>query len=252
MAQDKKTPLKFPLVLIIFSLILIFSLGSAIYFYTKYRQAVSPKSNLSEIEAIVKKVSELMVLPQGEIPTLATVSDKSKLQNQEFFQRAENGDKILVYAQAKKAILYRPSTNKIIDIAPIRSVQQTTPAASPSLPAGASAKAGAAATPSATLVKVTPTPISQKARIVLLNGTDTVGITYKVEKELLSVVKDIEIVDKDNAAKSDYKKTIIIDLSGGKFKEKAQELATFLKGEIGALPEGETKPDADILVILAQ
>lgn len=249
MAQDKRALLKFPSVLIIFSFILVISLGSSIYFYTKYRQAVSEKSSFSEIETIVKKVSQLMELPQGEIPTLATVNDKSKLQNQEFFQKAENGDKVLVYTQAKKAILYRPSTNKIIDVAPIRSTSQTTPTASPS----AVLKTSTTLTPTPTTL---PSEASAKegkeAQVVLYNGTDTVGVTYKVEKELLLEVENIEIVDKDNAAKSDYKKTIVVDLTGGKFKEKAQELATFLKGEVGNLPEGEKKPDADILVILSQ
>lgn len=69
-----------------------------------------------EISDILKKVSELMVLPEGEIPTIATVTDAEKIRNQPFLMKAENGDKVIVYSNAKKAILYRPSIDKIVEV----------------------------------------------------------------------------------------------------------------------------------------
>ena len=59
------------------------------------------------------------MLPTGETPTIATVTDASKLKDQAFFTNAVTGDKVLIYTNAKKAFLYRPSTNKIINIAPV-------------------------------------------------------------------------------------------------------------------------------------
>jgi hypothetical protein len=64
-------------------------------------------------------VYKLIDLPQNETPTIATISDKSGLTNQDFFSTAANGDKILIYAGYKMAILYRPSVNKIIKVAPL-------------------------------------------------------------------------------------------------------------------------------------
>lgn len=70
---------------------------------------------------MIDKLSKLTDLPTDESPTIATVTDVEKLKNQQFFEKAQNGDKLFVYNKAKEAILYRPSTEKIIKIGPISS-----------------------------------------------------------------------------------------------------------------------------------
>jgi uncharacterized membrane protein len=87
------------------------------------RGLVSKPQNSSveeEIRVTVEAVGKLMELP-AEKPTVATVSDVTKLPiaTQPFFTAAKNGDKVLFYNDAKKAILYRPQTNKIVNVAPI-------------------------------------------------------------------------------------------------------------------------------------
>ncbi len=67
---------------------------------------------------VVSRVGNMMLLPD-ETPTIATVTDLSKLQGQKFFAHAQKGDIVLMYARAQKAILYSPSQNKIIEVAPI-------------------------------------------------------------------------------------------------------------------------------------
>ncbi len=86
---------------------------------------------------LIAKVSRLIVLPTGEVPTIATVSDPSALKNQAFFALAQKGDEVLIYNQAKEAILYSVSLNKIIDVAPLNiGAQQavTPPATNPATP----------------------------------------------------------------------------------------------------------------------
>ncbi len=68
---------------------------------------------------IIAKVGAHIVLPKDEVPTLATVSDPEQLKKYPFFTNAEKGDKVLIYSLAKKAILYRPIGDKIVEIAPI-------------------------------------------------------------------------------------------------------------------------------------
>lgn len=81
---------------------------------TEYQQEQARK----QVEVIVKKVSRIAVLPTSETPQIAVIQDVDILKkNQDFFIDAQNGDKILVYAQARKAIIYRESEDKIVNIA---------------------------------------------------------------------------------------------------------------------------------------
>lgn len=97
-------------------------------FYWKSRP--TPNTNL------VAKIGTLIELPAGEEPTIATVTDKTKLTDQPFFASAQNGDVVLIYTHAKKAYLYRPGSNKILDVAPVNFPTPTViPAPSP-FPAG--------------------------------------------------------------------------------------------------------------------
>ena len=86
----------------------------------------APESGDRERARWVGTIGAIMELPSDETPTLATVTDKDKLADQPFFHAAQNGDKILIYTQAAKAILYRPFTGKIIDVVTL-TVRESTP-----------------------------------------------------------------------------------------------------------------------------
>jgi hypothetical protein len=60
-----------------------------------------------------------MVLPADETPSIATVLDKDKLDGQAFFANAQNGDKMIIYTNAKKAILFRPSEKLVVEVMPL-------------------------------------------------------------------------------------------------------------------------------------
>jgi len=73
-----------------------------------------------QTDDLLAAVGALMKLPSGEVPTIANVSDAAQARQQSaFFNDAQNGDKVLMYVKAGEAILYRPSTNKIILVAPL-------------------------------------------------------------------------------------------------------------------------------------
>jgi len=212
----------------------IVGIAAAGFFFWQYQQAqkiLNSPSVVAQKEAqdLIVSIGKLMELPQNEQPTVATVSDADKLKNSSFFQGAKNGDKVLIYPSAKKAILYDPRTNKIIDVAPVN-IGNTT--ASPtSVPKSASA---------------TQTSIS----VVLYNGTTQTGVTSIVEKKITNDFPNVNVVSRSKASKTDYKGTLVIDLSGTQ-SDLTTAIATSVKGQVGKLPDGETKPSAgDILIIV--
>lgn len=77
------------------------------------------KSSAVEVQKIVAEVGKHLVLPAGEVPTMAAVSDLSKLKGQPFFERAELGDIVLIYATTRRAVLWRPTAQKIIEVSAI-------------------------------------------------------------------------------------------------------------------------------------
>ena len=84
-----------------------------------------------ETQELLNKVGMLIVLPQGEQPIVATVSDPEKLQSQAFFSSAKKGDKVLIYTNAKKAILYDPVADKILEVAPVNIGASSAPNTAP-------------------------------------------------------------------------------------------------------------------------
>lgn len=104
----------------VLSFLLVASFAGNATFFIKLRalrndpQYKSTKEN----QAVLDAVRRLIVLPD-EQPTIATVTDPDKLKNQAFFANAKVGDRVLIFTQAKKAILYDPQADRIIDVAPL-------------------------------------------------------------------------------------------------------------------------------------
>jgi len=105
----------------------VVAFGSAYYFYGQYSDLRANPNKVAQEETakVVAKISKLIVLPEDETPTLATVSDPEALKSQPFFAKAKKGDRVLIYANARKALLYNPESNRIVEVAPINIGQPT-------------------------------------------------------------------------------------------------------------------------------
>ena len=106
---------------ILISLVIVGLTATAGYlFYENSTLKRSPQEVAkAETRALLTEVGKLIVLPQGEDPVIATVSEPESLADQPFFRQAKRGDKVLIYTNAQKAFLYDPVAKKIIDVAPI-------------------------------------------------------------------------------------------------------------------------------------
>jgi uncharacterized protein HemX len=115
----KKSKLQKYLPLILVLLVVILGLSTG-YFYKKSVATKNPDATAQkEAKSLAEKVGRLIVLPTDEVPTIATVSDPEALKNQSFFTDAKKGDKVLIYTNAKKAVLYDPVLDKIVTVAPL-------------------------------------------------------------------------------------------------------------------------------------
>jgi len=111
--------------IIVFILVALCIAAGAFFLSKSYIFKKDPQKEIEQqTKNLINQVSKLVVLPQDETPTIATVSDPEKLKDQPFFANAKKGFKVLIYTNAKKAILYDPLENKIVEIAPINLGQQ--------------------------------------------------------------------------------------------------------------------------------
>jgi len=204
-------------------IITLAAFGAAGYLYhenKKMEQKISDPTVASnqEISDLTARVGKFMDLPQDEKPTIITVVDKSKLSDQQFFAKSENGDKVLVYTAAKEAIIYRPSTNKIIAVGPVD------------------------LTPKSTF------------KVALYNGSSLAisdDLASAAQKTLADKVTNLQFLDIESTQTKNYTANTVIDLSGSHSNE-ATQLAQIINGTVGTLPSIEVKPDADFMIIVAK
>lgn len=110
----------------IFFVVLIFGIMFLLFSYIKAQKELillkdpTAQEEIAKIEAdkLVKTVGKLIDLPTDQEPVVGTVNDAGSLaKQQKFFVNSQNGDKVLIYQD--KAIIYRPSDNKLINVGPV-------------------------------------------------------------------------------------------------------------------------------------
>lgn len=103
--------------------VLVFAIVAA-FFFKQYQEVKNNPDATAKATSkrILEKVSKIYFLPSEE-PTVAQIEDKEKLASQSFFSGAENGDYLLVYPEAKLALLYREDVNKLVNVGPVNTDQ---------------------------------------------------------------------------------------------------------------------------------
>ncbi len=102
--------------MIIYALIM-----GAIY---KNEMANKNKAQAKEEQQTIDKIAKLLRLP-NETPIFTTVYNEKDFENNNLFRVVKKGDKILLFINAKQAIIYRPSTNQVIEVLPVKETTKT-------------------------------------------------------------------------------------------------------------------------------
>jgi len=206
---------------------------AALYYRSKYHSAIKNPNLEARDEAMaqLEKIKKFMDLPEEE-PSFLVISDPEAARNQQpFFAKAELNDIVFVFNNSRKAILYRPESNRIIETAYVSTANQQ----------GEVQNAEAQKN----------VPSGDMAKVIFYNGTQETGLAAKVKDKVILEINELETAGQANADNSNYTKSLIVDLSESKWSTKAKEIADFLGAElVSKLPSGIEKPQADIAVIV--
>ncbi|HVZ12078.1 MAG TPA: LytR C-terminal domain-containing protein [Patescibacteria group bacterium] len=226
--------------ILVYGLVLVAAIivvGGGLYFYNK-NSGDQTSQVTRQTQELVNRVGHLLVLPKNETPTIATVTDKTKLAGQPFFADAENGDKVLLYGQSQRAVLFRPSTNQIVNVSPLNLKEQANAVASPNT-----------TNPQTNAISPTPSVAPAQVKVQILNGTKVNGLTKTAESKIKAGGVDIVAIDRGNAT-GNFDKSVVVDVTG-KNAEVASKIASIIGAKVGGIPSGETaSKDAEILIVL--
>ena len=72
-----------------------------------------------EVKSLLAAASQLILIPDEE-PTVVTITNaKEAAAQQAFYAGSLDGDKLLVFPQAQKAVIYSPSRKILVNVGPI-------------------------------------------------------------------------------------------------------------------------------------
>ena len=87
----------------------------------KYARSQIQSNPQNQIAEALYTLGNIMTLPQGEQPTVMVISNASEaIAQQQFYSGAVDGDIVLVYPKAEKAIVWSPSRHKIVNVGGVK------------------------------------------------------------------------------------------------------------------------------------
>lgn len=108
----------------VFLLLVSYAIVALVVWQVQARFVNSPERQQEiareEIQDVVDQVKDIMIISEDEFPQMATIDNAVDLaKTQAFFANVQNGDKVLIFVKDQKAIIYRPSTGKIVNVGPV-------------------------------------------------------------------------------------------------------------------------------------
>ena len=217
---------------VLFVLILI-ALG-----YFLYSRSRSTESATTQTDR--NAVADLMLLPV-EDTLIATVTSAGELTKiNELFATANNGDRLLIFIQSKRVVVFRPATNQIVTFAQLNSL------------GGLASSSGlTVSNPELLELIKDSSPASGSLTIQIRNGTAASGITLDLQQQIEAFGDKFVVEKRTSAASLTFTETKIYNLASAEKLELVLELADALGLKIeDKLPAGEAATDSDIVIIV--
>lgn len=183
-----------------------------------------------DIDTLLQHLARHMILPVGEVPTVATIQDiaLAREQNPILYRDAQNGDRLIAWST--QLVVFSPSRDRVIAIVPI-----TPPAATPSAASSTTATA----------------PVTEIRSFEIRNGTSVAGLAKRATDQLKKT-SPFTFLPFAAASRKDYQQTLIV-VPAESSPESLRAIVSLIAGTLmTALPVGEASSTADVLVILGQ
>lgn len=119
-SKNKKTKKRALLFVALFIVFLI--IGAVLYtFYSSQTEDKKIKQAEREVTSLLNDISKISIVP-NEDPLVFTISDADLLiKEQSFFVNSQNGDTLLIFPKAMKAVIYSSSRGIIVNMGPVTS-----------------------------------------------------------------------------------------------------------------------------------
>ena len=186
-----------------------------------------------EVQGYLEKIQSMVIVPTDEAPTLATVVATEALKEQAFFRFVELQDKLFLYDTARIAILYRPSEQKIVNMAYLFESAAGATATAPQVQGASTASA----------------QLKEPATVAVYYATDSATLRSKVGGALRSL-PNLSISREALTRETSYTGITVIDVKGSN-DAMVKTLVDALGARVGQMPKDEDVPDADVLIIAA-
>lgn len=243
--------------------IIIILLGGLVWLGVFYYQAQNKIKSLSdpqkrlemekeEVQGILKKVGKHIMLPEGEMPTVASINDAKKLAaEQPFYSGAQNGDKVLVFVKNRIAIVYSSERDIIVNMGPVILNNNST-STDPVLNSDSNSNSEKSLVPTSSSsikdIEINSPIIKEVGKIIKIDVRNGSNINNAAKIFADSLPKDkYQVLNIANASKKNYQGNVVVNLNSVNI----EDLNTRLKAEITEkLPSGEAASQADVLVVI--
>jgi hypothetical protein len=213
----------------LFLVLFLAAVASAAWLYWQYAglrrqveglEAVNENTSGQALEGVslLDKINQHILLPHDQEPKITTIENSQELKKTEsFYEYAQDGDSLVQFNSLE--IIYNPVADVIVN-------------------------ARTRGTVAGTEIRAVQGAIT----IDIRNGAGRAGLASKTS-ETFKGVKDFIVQSVGNAAKTDYSKTMLVNLSD---KDVAGLEKQFNVQAVKDLPAGEQPSTADVVIILGR